>query len=181
MGNQVSVDMGATSTSNFTNLYDGIFDNAYYSNPASGYMYFCGNLTTGASPTLKRVTFNSTGAMTGLDSTFTQIQLSTASGTASNCSPLTEVYNATLGHDFLFVGVKSGADITGCSFTTCIISWDLGAEFALAATTAPSFAGSDGISGIIIDNVETTNGGSQIYFGAPNSGNAVQLSQSNLN
>jgi hypothetical protein len=178
-GSAITVNVGV----NGTDLFDGTFDNAYYTSVATGHRYVCGNLTTAATPTLWRVTFNSSGAMTGTDSSFTPLQVVLAgdTGTGYDCSPLTEVNNASLGHDILFFGVKNGGNFSGCSTTTCVISYDLGSSLVLAAVTSPSIAGSSGVSGIIIDNVVTTNGGSQIYFGAPSSANAVQLSQSGLN
>jgi hypothetical protein len=183
MAGQVTANMGKVTSSSYTDLYNGAFDNAYFTSVSTGHMYFCGDLTTAATPELWRVTFNSSGTMTGLDSSFTPVQLAVSgdTGTGYDCTPLTEVYNASLGHDILFFGVKNGGNFSGCSSTTCVISYDLGSNIVLAATTTPASAGGAGISAIIIDNVVTTNGGSQIYYGAPNAGQAEQLSQSGLN
>ena len=197
MSGQVTANIGvAPSSMAYTDQYDGDFDNAYYTSTpgaVSGYMYFCGDLSSsgGDAPTLWRVTFNSSGTMTGTDSSFTPIALvaSGDKGTSYDCTPLTEVYNANLGHDFLFLGVKSGGPsaiegtATNCSGTTCIISFDLATNpiLGLGGTTTPASAGGAGTSALIIDNVSSATGGSQIYYGAPNSGQGEQLSQSSLN
>jgi hypothetical protein len=189
MGGQVKVNMGFASTGSFTDLYTGDFDNTYYTSlpgAVSGHLYFCGNQGSAATPELERVTFTAAGTLVGVDTSTTSlpIQLTSSTGTAEDCTPLTEVYNAGAnagaGFDFLFVGVKNNGNPSGCKSTTCVISFDLGQNVVLAASATLSAGGGVGTSAIIIDNVSTSTGGSQIYFGSPNAGAGEQESQSAL-
>ena len=179
MGAPIILNIGM----NGTDLYDGAFDNAYYSSgPGSGHMYVCGNLTTAATPELWQIGFSSAGAMTSATQIF-QLVASGNTGTGNDCTPLTEVYNPGQGHDYLFVGVKNNGFNMGtpnCSTTTCIVNFDLGTTTVLATTMTLSGAGGVGTSGMIMDNVSTATGGSQIYFGAINSGRGEQASQATL-
>ena len=59
------------------------------------------------------------------------------------------------------------------------MSFELGSSFPTGAAAAYN-VGPYGFSGIIIDNVSTQAGASQIYF-SNNNGNATQLSQNGLN
>jgi hypothetical protein len=182
LASQVTATMGE----NGTDLYDGAFDNAYFTSVSTGHMYFCGNLATAATPALWRVTFNSSGTMSSTnDGNSFQLVVSGDTGTSFDCTPLTEIYNPGEGHDYLFVGVKNGGFNTGspnCSTTTCIIGFDLAANFGTITATTLTLSGAGGVgtSGIIIDNVSTAAGASQIYFGAINSGRGEQASQATL-
>lgn len=173
---QVRVTMGA----NGTDLYDGTFDNAYFTTVNTGHMYFCGNLTGAATPTLYRVGFSSTGKMNATkDAGSIQLVQNNQTGTAKDCTPLTEVLNGST--DILFVGVKDNGLPTGCNGNTCIMSFDIGSAFPvpIAATTTNNL-GAAGMSGFIIDNVSGTAGASQIYYGSLQTSVGVQASQSTL-
>jgi len=185
LGSVVRATMGI----NGTDLYNGAFDNAYFTSVSTGHMYFCGNLTTAATPTLWRVTFNSSGTMSSAnDGGSFELVLGGQTGTGDDCTPLTEVFNTSLGKDFLFVGVKNHGFMTGtpnCGNQTCIMSFALPTAFpftfpVVANATTNANLGSAGTSGMIIDNVSGTNGASQIYFGNLQVNTGVQASQSAL-
>jgi hypothetical protein len=181
LGSQVSVGMGL----NGIDLYNGAFDNAYFTNVSTGHMYFCGTQALATTPTLWRVTFNSSGTMSSTnDGNSFQLVATGNTGTAYDCTPLTEFFNSSQGKDYLFLGVKSGGFGTGtpnCSYTTCVMSFVITSSFPTAAnaTTNTNLNGS-GMSGIIIDNVSSLPGASQIYFGNIGAGTGVQASQTAL-
>jgi hypothetical protein len=185
LGSQVNANMGkaATGTNGTTDLYNGAFDNAYFTNVSTGHMYFCGNLTTAATPALWRVTFNSTGTMSNAnDGNFFQLVQTGQTGTAVDCTPLTEVNNTSKNIDFLFLGVKDNGNPTGCNGNTCGMGFSLptSSPFTFPTSTnaiTSSNLGSLGISGIIIDNVSGTTGASQIYFGNLQLNTGVQFAQ----
>ena len=185
LGSPVTATMGVKGT----DLFEGAFDNAYFTNVSTGHMYFCGNLTTAATPTLWRVTFNSSGVMSSTnDGGNFQLVQNSSTGTNFDCTPLTEVFNTSQNKDYLFLGVKSGGFVTGtpnCGGNTCVISFVLptAAPFTFPTTANATSAGNvgpSGISGFIVDNVSGVGGASQIYFGSLQNNAGVQLSQSAL-
>ena len=182
LGSPVRAAMGTSGT----DLYDGAFDNSYYTSVSTGHMYFCGNLTTAATPTLWRVTFNGTGTMSATnDGNSFQLVRTGFAGTADDCSPLTEVFNTSQGKDYLFVDVRNHGFNTGtpnCANAACLMSFVLPTSgFPTAANaTATTGLGTRGISGIIVDNVSGVTGASQIYFGNLQGSTVVQASQAAL-
>jgi hypothetical protein len=182
---QVTTAMGSRVTSimgiNGTDVYNGAFDNNYFTNISTGHMYFCGNLTTAATPALWRVGFSNTGAMTANDGNFLQLVRDGSTGPDNDCTPITEIFNSSQGNDYLFVGVKNNGNPTPCAQNTCILSAILPVSGfpgtgALNGLHNSTF-GPNGNSGIIIDNVSGAAGASQIYFGNNQNNDAVQASQ----
>ena len=179
LGSPVRATMGA----NGTDLYAGSFDNAYFVSVGTGHMYFCGNLAGAATPTLYRVSFNSSGVMSGSnDGNSFQLVISGSTGPTVDCTPLTEVRNGST--DYLFLGVFNHGFMSGspnCSNQTCIMSFVITSSFPVAAAaTTNNNLGSLGMSGIIIDNVSALTGASQVYFGSLQTNVGVQASQSAL-
>ncbi|AEU35824.1 hypothetical protein [Granulicella mallensis] len=175
----ITANMGAAGT----DLYDGAFDNAYFANGTNtGHMYFCGGGTLYQVPI-------SNGTM-GTAAAATTLKLSTATGGQADCTPLTEVFNpnitisGTTGHDLLFLGVTNKGAPTGCNGGACIMTFDItsGAVPTAPIATFPLATGTTllGTSGLVIDNVSTSTGGSQVYFGNLNAGTGVQASQAGL-
>lgn len=170
-------------------LYQGTFDNAYYTNPANGHLYVCGSLTGSNKLTMWRIGFNSSGVMNSTNDG-NSFQLA-AVAPSFDCSPLTEVFNPTggtsgTGQDLLFLSVPTNGFNTGtlnCNNLPCIMSFDITSGFPTAAksvTTFPNTFGAFGTSGIVIDSVSSIPGASQIYFGNLQSNTGEQLSQSGL-
>jgi hypothetical protein len=175
-----------------TNLYDGDFDNAYYSSNAgayTGYLYFCGNQNSAATPTLYRIGFNTSGTMnSSRDSSSYQLVTTGETGPETNCTPLTENFNGTT--DYMFLGVASYGAPTGCVVSTthegCIMNFVVGSSSGSASSipspTAefPLGGNTKGASGIVVDNISTQAGASQIYFDNLQNGDATQVSQASL-
>jgi hypothetical protein len=186
LGNTVSTTIGL----NGTDLYNGTFDNAYYTNPSTGHYYACGNLTGAATPTLYRIGFGTGGKMNSTnDGNTFQLVASGHTGTGTDCSPISEIYNVATGQDLLFLSVKNygfTSGTTNCSVllvgaSPCLMSFNVVSGFPTAASaTATSLLGPAGTSGIVIDNVSTTAGASQIYFGNLQASTGMQLSQAAL-
>jgi hypothetical protein len=191
---QVSTDLTTVNRANiggssiFDTVYDGDFDNSYYSgNYSSGHLYACGNPRVDQSRYIYGLKFDSAG---NLQSTgITQSPAITAKG-GNYCSPMTEFDNN--GTDRIFVGLTAGGNQSTSPPCTgaCIYSFDLPITSSSTATAGLQVTG--GTSGIIIDNNQSTpSGASQIYFsnltnaascGSTGTGGcAVQASQSGLN
>jgi len=175
----LTVNMGTAGS----DLYNGAFDNAYFaSGTNTGHMYFCGNGTLYQVPI--------TNGTMGTTAAATTFKLSTTTGLQADCTPLAEVFNpnilisGTTGHDLLFLGVKNNGAPTGCNGGACIMTFDItsGAVPTAPIATFPLATGTTllGTSGFVIDNVSTTTGGSQVYFGNLNAGTGVQASQPGL-
>jgi hypothetical protein len=188
---QVSTSLASSSLvtvtygSNAMNPYNGTFDNAYYTSPASGHFYFCGPVTSPYTSTLYRVGFSSSGKMnSSTDGNTLQLTSAFIAGGGSDCTPLTEVFNpnqGTSGTDYLFLGVRSDGNPTGCSNEACIMNFNITSSFPTAPiATLPVGTTTNGTSGIVVDNVSTATGTSQIYIGNMNTGAGVQASQAGL-
>ena len=181
LASQVNVSMGSSGGT----FYRSAFDNEYLTT-GTGSMYACGNsATNGSVASLWRISINS-GVLQGTGTNVFMLVNST-SNTGMKCTPLTEVVNET--SDLLFLGISNNGFSAGtqnCNNTTCIASFVLPASqsasfpSSASATMNGSPLGSNGMSGIIIDNVSTTAGASQVYFGNLQNAAAVQASQSGL-
>jgi len=186
MTNPVYVNVGYASSSSYTDLYNGAFGNMYLTTH-TGNIYFCGNLTGAATPALWQVPITN-GVMAGATSgSNVQLVQSGNTGTAYDCSPLTEFYNANGNttttppspRDFLFIGVKLNA--SACPYNECIAGFDLSTTFPIPTASSLTISGGGhGTSGMVIDNASTTTGASQIYFGNSNSNAGEQASQAAL-
>jgi hypothetical protein len=176
------VGTGSSSVS----MYAGTFDNTYYTGAGNtGNLYVCGN--TGGGPTLYQISMSSSfggtangGATTG-----------PALGTASTCSPISEVYNTSSGtHDWIFMSVTTGGTIgfTGSNTCTgaCVYSFDAnGLTLTTSTKAVDGIASTGGASGIVIDNAVSSatgvsGGTSQMYYEQLGGTSAVQAAQSSL-
>lgn len=187
-GTKVRVGHGVTSTTQRF-LYAGTFDNAYYTSgtPASpsGMLYVCGGRLAGtgtqARPTLWQIPIASNVMGTPVVG-----PLLVSANT--NCSPVTEIADAT--NDYLFVSVIASGSATGCTGACVYMYKNLlsgalwgSTSVAWGTTVVPNagLAATGGASGIIIDNISSTTGASQVYYSTLTSpGNAVQASQAAL-
>jgi len=166
---RVLVGLGSTAGAT-VNLYDGDFDDAYFTNPANGHMLVCGTGATDTTPYRYLLGFNAGGVLQPGSS----VQITTDA--TARCSPVTEYLNPNIGGgtDFFFWGVtRSCPGIAAPG--GCVMA--LTNESALASARALG-----GSSGIVIDNdYVTMTGGSSIYFSTEaNPLNAVKLTQQGL-
>jgi hypothetical protein len=105
-------------------LYNGSFDNTYYTSANStGSLFVCGGGQFAAEPTIFSIPINS-GAMFTSSVAGPPISLSNVA-----CSPLTEVFNpASGGTDRIFASVTNGSDAAQCSSGACISNLIIGAR-----------------------------------------------------
>jgi hypothetical protein len=150
------------------NLYDGDFDNNYFTSPATGHMLICGTGTADTTPYRYLLNFNASGVLQPGSST----QISTDA--TARCGPVTEYFNPNIsgGTDFFFWGVTKSCPTHAAGCVMALTN----------EATLTTFGVTGGTSGIIIDNdYVTKTGGSSIHFsseGAPNS--AYKLTQQGL-
>ncbi len=176
-GTKFQVGRGVTSTT-LRFLYAGSFDDAYYNSatPASpsGNLYVCGSLAaTAARPTLWQIPIASNAMGTPV------VGPSLVGATNANCSAITEVMNGA--NDYIYASVSAGGTAAGCA-GACIYMFNLtGLTWGTGAVANAGLAALGGTSGIIIDNISSTTGASQIYYSTLTSpGNAIQASQAAL-
>lgn len=156
-----------------TVLYDGSFDQLYY-NGSGGNLWTCGATPT---PSAK-VNFS---PLSGFNQSGTP-HLFIANGDntaltsgASTCSPVTEIYNTSTSTDWIFLSVTANGSMSACtgpcgySFNVtstpssgCSSGANGGQNCTFSASNGISAAG--GTSAIVIDNVSSSTGASQIYF-----------------
>jgi hypothetical protein len=177
------------SGSTTTTLYDGTFDNAYYtgSTGTTGNLWTCA-AKPGPEPRLNYSPMSSFPSVIGVSgSAINPI----VSGNAT-CSPVTDIYNGST--DLIFLSVTASGNQTGCS-GACVYSFNVTSSAPTSATAGLTATG--GSSGIVIDNTVApgTIHTSQTYFstlsnqscagngstGSGTGGCAVQASQAALN
>jgi hypothetical protein len=164
-GTGSKVNVGTCS--DFVPMYDGQFDDLYYSSVSgnAGNLYVCGN--PGGLPTLYQIPITIAGVM-GVPNTGPALATANVA-----CSPVTEVKNpnATGGaKDWIFLSVENfnvtAAQIACPAGAGCIMSFDvtLGAAISGATATAARAAAAGGASGVVVDNTASLAGASQVYF-----------------
>lgn len=186
-------------------LWMGAFDEAYFTSPdGTGAMYICGGNTNRTQQTrLWKVPIVAGVIQTAVAGRQIGVDDDESDGTIYNCSPATTVRNAA-GNEYLYVSISgSGPQLNG---TACGNNTDANAASSclymfqlnnLDGDATPNEAGDTtwgtgnlpraalqvfgGTGGIVVDNVSTAPGRSQVYFthAAP-TGNAVQASQQTL-
>jgi hypothetical protein len=158
------------------NLYHGAFNNNYWgATPAtSGDLFVCGTGSADTTPWIYWVGFS---AYPTMDSTLAGSV--TRSGPAgAPCVPFTEFYNPNINlggvpghHDELMGGIVA-AGTSGLMITD-----DISVLPLLQGLNDVTEAG--GVSGVIVDNVSTSNQASSMYFGTLTGHAAVKLTQLN--
>ncbi len=175
----VWASVGFASGTNNTHI--GAFDNTYYAGSlANSHLYVCGQPSLQNDPTLYQIGFNASGTM---NSTTSNSLILSTTNTTQECSPLTEIYNTTTSHDWLFLSVSDGCAASGGGSAGCVQNFllpDTATGFPSAASAAA--AESTGTSAIVIDNVSSAGQASSIYFGTLSGGTnaSIKLTQSGL-
>jgi hypothetical protein len=159
--------LGSAATG--TLIYDGTFDNKYFTGAGiTGNIYVCGYHTGGTAPRVFQIVMNA--GFTGTVNTF-----DTPSGGAATCSPVTEFCNpGTAGTcatvptgtavDWIFLSMTANGTGTGCA-GACIYNYNVNSGAATGTSNA-GLAAAGGTSGISIDNASTVAGASQVYYSA---------------
>jgi len=168
-------------------LRTGTFNNNYFSNPSTGFFYFCGKNFANSHPTLFRVGFNGAGVMNSAIDPATPVALATG---PSACSPAAEIFNngAIPAKDWLFISVANHCAGAGGGIAGCIMSFDI--TGGMPAASSHAVAERSGTSGMVVDNVSPAAQASNIYFsneangacgdGIATGGCAIKLTQSGL-
>lgn len=174
MASSVSVAVGAASPI-YGSPYEPDFNNAWYTGSGTPEMYVAGT-GTGSVPTLYSVGF--TGGV--MNSTADSTTAALATGTA-DASPVTEFYNATLGKDFIFVGVTDNCVATVNAGTGgCVMSLDITGGFPTVNASSTALHATGGTTGIIVDNDSSAVEASSIYYGTKTGATLVKATQSQL-
>jgi hypothetical protein len=163
-GVESTFGIGSTSFA----LYDGSFDQTYYTQAtegSGGNLWTCADYASTSGVKLMSSPISSTGfGTTGVIQVATNVIKPLTSG-AATCSPVTEIYNTATSTDWIFLSVTANGNQTGtvCSGTpgACLYNFNINAT-PTAATAGIATAG--GSSGIVIDNTSSAAGASQIYY-----------------
>jgi hypothetical protein len=147
---KVRIGKGST-TGTSVNLYDGDFDNNFYTSVNTGHYVLCGTGSGTNSISPYRYILSISGGLLQADNS--PVQISTSA--SSRCGPLTEFFNPNVGAgtDYFFWGVSNNC--VGAS--GCIMELANG-------TTVTKIAETNGTSAVIIDNDSTASQASNIYF-----------------
>lgn len=183
--------------STVSTLYGGAFDEGFYTSAdGTGAMYIVGGAPADTfSPTLWRIPVSAgvmgtpvAGPVVGIN------DCNTVGDCATNTwdwSPVTLVMNNTTEYLYFSMGKKGSLTSTGCT-GACVYMYNLsdlngpvtggtGAGWSAGNTAWAGLQVFGGTTGIIVDNISTATGASQVYFAhTGGSGNAVQASQSGL-
>lgn len=174
MASPVAAPIGTGSTI-YTGPYQPDFNNAWYTGSGTPLLYIAGT-GTGTLPTLYSVGFNGSGVM----NTSASATAALATGTADS-SAVTEFYNATLGKDYLFVGVTNNCIATAGGGTAgCVMSLDITSGFPTINASSTALAATGGTSGIIVDNESGLTQASSIYYATKTGATLVKATQSGL-
>jgi hypothetical protein len=152
------------------NLYDGTFNNNYFTKPSTGFILVCG---TGAADTTPwRYSFSFVGRVLQTTPTnSTQI----LNQPLSRCSPLSEFFNPNIGvggTDFFFWGMTRDCTAAGVA-GGCVVSLS---NLGMFTVTEPG-----GTSVVVADNFSKAAQASSIYFtDLANPRRAVKLTQNGL-
>lgn len=153
-----------------TNLFDGAFDNTYYSGSGNtGNIWSCPQVaTTGAKlDSVSLATLTTTAVQFRAANVINPITTA-----AATCSPVTEIYNGTNDWIFMSVSANGNQSASGCSGSgtagACLYNFNVSSTPTAATAGISTDAGSSGLggssSGIIIDNTSSDTGASQIYY-----------------
>jgi hypothetical protein len=142
------------------NLYDGDFDNNFYTSVNTGHYVLCSTGANSISP--YRYILSISGGLLQTDNSPVQISTSTS----SRCGPLTEFFNPNIGGgtDYFFWGVSNNC--VGAS--GCIMELANGTKVKTVAAT-------NGTSAVIIDNDSAASQASNIYFATQGGTQATRL------
>jgi hypothetical protein len=159
---RVSIGGGSKLGAGNVNLYDGNFDNNFYTSENTGHFVACGTGALTIAPFRYNLSFS--GGLLQADPSPVQISTSTT----ARCGPLTEFFNPNIGGgtDFFFWGVTNTCPGLGAS--GCIMSLANGA-------TVHTATANNGTSGVIIDNDATGPQESNIYYSTQGGGSATRL------
>jgi hypothetical protein len=169
-GNESVFGVGLASTV----IYGGSFDQIYFAGTGTtGNLWTCAsNGNTGGEPKLMQnpmSAFVPPGDVIGIAGNIIN-PLTTA---AATCSPVTEIFGSGgTTDDYIFLSVSANGNSTGCT-GACLYNFLVstnGTSPTVPTAATAGLAVTGGSSGIIMDNISTTSGASQIYFSSLSNG-----------
>ena len=155
-----------------TVIYDGSFDHIYYAGTGTtGNLWTCAsNGNSGTSePKLMQNAMSAFVTSGDVISTAANVINPLTSGGAT-CSPVTEIFGSDgTTDDYIFLSVTANGNVgdggtcTGACLYNFVVSTN-GTSTSVPAAATAGLATTGGSSGVIMDNISTTTGASQIYF-----------------
>jgi len=151
-------------------IYDGSFDHIYYAGSGTtGNLWTCAANDNTATPRPKLMQNAMSAFVTSGDviSTAANTINPLTSAAGATCSPVTEIFGSSgTTDDYIFLSVTANGNLAACA-GDCLYNFLVSTNGT--STTVPSaatagLATTGGSSGVIMDNISTTTGASQIYF-----------------
>jgi hypothetical protein len=153
-------------------IYDGSFDQIYYAGSGTtGNLWTCAANDNTATPRPKLMqnamsAFVPSGDVIGTAANITGLNPMT-SAAGGSCSPVTEIFGSDgTTDDYIFLSVTANGNLAACT-GACLYNFVVstnGTSTTVPAAATAGLAATGGSSGIIMDNISTTTGASQIYF-----------------
>jgi hypothetical protein len=148
-----SVQAAQIGAGTLSAIHPGTPDNKYFTSVGTGKFYACGQTLLGEG-VLYAFGFSATGVLNTAPVTGSPFGLGQATTTLSPCSDgLTEIFNQSGSKDWLFLAVANRCVNTLFGNNGCIISLDITNAFPSAVGHQIALPGTNGATGIIIDNV----------------------------
>jgi len=168
-GRESVFGVGATSIV----IYDGSFDQIYYAGSGtSGNLWTCAINDSSGTPRPKLMQIAMSAFVTSGDvvSPAANVINPLTSAAGGACSPVTEVFGSGgTTDDYIFLSVTANGNVgdggtcTGACLYNFLVSTN-GTSTTVPTAATAGLATTGGSSGIIMDNISTTSGASQIYF-----------------
>jgi hypothetical protein len=159
-------------------IYDGSFDQIYYAGSGtSGNLWTCAANDNSGTPRPKLMqnvmsAFVPVGDVVAQAANIPTLNPMTAAAGAT-CSPVTEIFGTGgTTDDYIFLSVSANGSLAACAgacLYNFLVSTD-GTSTTVPAAATAGLAVTGGSSGIIMDNISTTSGASQIYFSSLSNG-----------
>jgi hypothetical protein len=152
-----------------TVIYDGSFDQIYFAGTGTtGNLWTCAATGTPA-PKLMQNPMSAFVTAGDLVSKATNV-INPLTSAAATCSPVTEIFGSGgTTDDYIFLSVTANGNVADGGTCTGACLYNFRVSTNGTSTTVPTaatagLATTGGSSGIIMDNISTTTGASQIYF-----------------
>jgi hypothetical protein len=169
-GNESVFGVGLASTV----IYSGSFDQIYFAGTGTtGNLWTCAsNGNTGGEPKLMQNPMSAFVPPSDVIGIAGNV-INPLTSAAATCSPVTEIFGSGgTTDDYIFLSVSANGNSTACT-GACLYNFLVstnGTSTTVPAAATAGLAVTGGSSGIIMDNISTTSGASQIYFSSLSNG-----------
>jgi hypothetical protein len=148
-----SVRAAQLGTGTLNLIHSGTPDNNYFTSVGTGKFYACGQNGNGEGQ-LFAFAFSASGVLSTTPVLGSPFALGQASTVNAPCSDgLTEIFNQSVGKDWLFLGVANRCVNTLFGGNGCVLSFDITSGFPSAVANQIAVVGTTGPTGVIVDNV----------------------------